>query len=236
MKKYFYCLILFIVVINPVVAQKDSLKVESSGNKTFLSKQILPLSLITAGSLLNIGTVKNKIEDQIPNTNTHIENYMQYTGMAEIYLFDAMGFRHQNSVFDQTKYLAISQLITSTVVTVLKRTTRVARPYGARSSFPSGHTTMAFTGATALFQEFKNTDPLIACSGFAFSTATGFLRLTNRAHWLPDVMVGAGIGILTVDLVYHFKPLKNFQPFKKKNNVSIIPEISPESLGFVCRF
>jgi hypothetical protein len=53
---------------------------------------------------------------------------------------------------------------------------------------------------------------------------------------LPDVLVGAGIGILSANLVYHFKPLKGFQPFKKKKEVFFTPLISTKSVGLLCRF
>jgi membrane-associated phospholipid phosphatase len=218
---------------------QDSISVDSLQNlktKLTLKSQILPISLITVGSLLNIGEIKNHIQDKLPNTNTNVEDYLQYAPIAEMYLSDALGFKHQNSIFDQTKYLAISQLTTSLLVHLLKSTTKVKRPNGEDQSFPSGHTSAAFVGATVLFQEFKNTEPILAYSGYLFATTTGVLRMTNDAHWLPDVLVGAGIGILTTNLVYYFKPLQGFQPFHKKKDIVVIPMINSNSLGFQCRF
>lgn len=226
----------FIFLAVASFAQTDSLQVTNHGKGYFLKKQILPVSLITVGSLLNIGTLKYDIEKRIPDTHTHIEDYFQYTPAALIYLYDLSGFKHQNSVFDQTKYYAISQIISSTLVGNLKRITKVQRPVGGKTSFPSGHTADAFVGATVLYQEFKDTEPLLAYSGFVFATATGILRMTNDAHWLPDVVTSAGIGMLTVNLVYHFKPFKNFQPFKKKKDLTVIPLISTDSVGLLCRF
>lgn len=230
---FFFCMVL---LATGSLAQTDSTNVESIHQRSFLSKQILPLSLITTGALLNIGDIKYKIHDNIPHTNNGYDDYLQYAPMAEMYVFDAFGFEHQNTVFDQTKYLLISQLISSTVVHILKTTTNVERPTGANHSFPSGHTTNAFVGATVLFHEFKDTEPLIAWSGYVFATATGVLRMTNEAHWLPDVLAGAGIGILTANLVYYFKPFQNFQPFKKKKDLTITPIISPGAVALQCRF
>jgi hypothetical protein len=232
--------ILFLMVIltsaNLGIAQTDSLKTLKGRNNNFLKRQILPISLVTTGSLLNIGTIKIDIQNKIPNTNTHIEDYFQYTPAALIYIYDLSGFKHQNSVFDQTKYYAISQIISSTLVGNLKRITKVQRPVGGKTSFPSGHTADAFVGATVLYHEFKDTEPILAYSGFIFATATGVLRMTNDAHWLPDVLTSAGIGMLATNIVYHFKPLKNFQPFKKRNSMSFIPVIAPDSFSIICQF
>jgi hypothetical protein len=236
MGKIFFCLLLFNLIFFSGIAQSDSIRANNQKEHTFLEKQILPVSLITVGSLLNIGTIKYDIQKKIPDTHTHVEDYFQYTPAALIYIYDLSGFKHQNSVFDQTKYYAISQIISSTIVGNLKRITKVQRPVGGKTSFPSGHTADAFVGATVLYHEFKDTEPLLAYGGFVFATATGILRMTNDAHWLPDVVTSAGIGMLTVNLVYHFKPLKNFQPFKKKKDLTVLPIVSSNSFGFLCRF
>ncbi len=218
---------------------KDTIAIDSfqtSRIKLTFKSQILPISLITTGSLLNIGEIKTNIQNKIPNTNNSLDDYLQYVPMAQMYLFDAVGFKHKNSVIDQTKYLAISQLSSSLIVHFLKNVTNVERPTGADYSFPSGHTAAAFVGATVLFQEFKNTEPLIAYSGYLFATTTGVLRMTNNAHWLPDILVGAGIGILTTNLVYYFKPLQGFEPFKQKNDVTFIPVIGAGEMSLICRF
>jgi membrane-associated phospholipid phosphatase len=217
-------------------AQSDSIRNNKTVSKHFFKNEIVPLSFITVGSLLNIGTIKHHIEDFFPQTNTTVENYLQYAPMAEMYAFDALGVKHLNTVFDQTKYLLITQLASGLVVHVLKTSTKVDRPGGAANSFPSGHTTLAFAGATVLYHEFIDTDPWVAYSGFAVATATGFLRLTNRAHWFPDVLTGAGIGILTADVVYYLKPLKKLEFKSGKNKVSLFPAVGYKSFSLACNF
>lgn len=184
--------------------------------KFAINSQILPLSLITAGALLNIGEIKYHIQNKIPNTQSKLDDYIQYAPIAQMYLYDACKLNHQNTVFDQTKFLLISQFISSATVHLLKNITNVERPNGTNHSFPSGHTATAFVNATVLYQEFKETEPLLAYSGYVFAAATGILRMTNNAHWLPDVLTGAGIAIVTTNLVYYFKPLQGFQPFGGK--------------------
>jgi membrane-associated phospholipid phosphatase len=236
LKTIFFYILFFTFISFPSSAQNDSISFVNQQKKIFIRKQILPVSLIAAGSLLNIGEIKNKIQGKLPESDNNIDDYFQYGPMAEMYLLDAIGFKHQNSVFDQTKYLALSQLSSSLIVHFLKNTTNVQRPNGGDHSFPSGHTASAFVGATVLFHEFRETEPLLAYSGFIFATATGVLRMTNNAHWLPDVMVAAGIGILTTNLVYYFKLFQGFQPFTKRKDVVFTPIINSNSIGFQCRF
>ena len=113
-------------------------------------------------------------------------------------------------------------LANTIVIGSIKRISNEERPNGGAHSFPSGHTSTAFVMATVLFHEFKDNKPALAYSGFAFATATGVLRVLNNAHWVSDVLVGAGIGIIITDLVYRFEPLKNWNPFKNKKIHAII--------------
>jgi hypothetical protein len=50
---------------------------------------------------------------------------------------------------------------------------------------------------------------------------------------LSDVLTGAGLGILITKLVYHFEPLKNFNPFKENENMILAPQISTDYYGLL---
>ena len=238
--RFLFVYMIFNILAFQGYSQNDTLHLSARQTNlqanNFLKKQILPLSLITAGSLLNAGTIKNKIQDIIPNTHNHIDDILQYGPVGQLYLFDALGFKHQNSVFTQTKYMVISRLTSGLVVYVLKTTTRVKRPEGNYTSFPSGHTAKAFINAAVLYHEFKDTDPWLAYGGYAAATATGILRMTNDAHWLPDVLTGAGLGIFTVDMVYLIQPFKKLEFSNKKKRVSVIPGLGYKSFYLACNF
>jgi len=232
-------LLLAIILVTTVTsgfAKSDSIFVNKPETKHFLKHQFVPFSLITAGAMLNIGNIKETLNAHIPKTNNPIDNYIQYVPAAEMYLLDAFGLKHKNNAFDQTKYLLISQLTAAIVVHTLKNTTNVTRPNGGPTSYPSGHTTTAFVCATVLFREFKETDSWLAYSGFVVATATGCLRMTNNAHWLPDVVTGAGIGILSVNMVYLLEPLKKLQLSSGKKKVAFIPMVGYKSFALACNF
>ena len=204
--------------------------------KQVLKQSILPLSLIAAGSVISGSTFEKNLQTNLRNTvgndfTFHIDDYLQYAPIAELYIADIAGAKSKNHWFDQTKYLLISNILTASITHGLKFITAKTRPNGGEHSFPSGHTTFAFTNATVVYNEFIDSSPVLAYSGYLFSTTTGVFRMVNNRHWLSDVMVGAGIGILVTNLVYYFEPLKNFNPFKKTKNVVVIPTIDYNNYG-----
>ena len=64
------------------------------------------------------------------------------------------------------------------------------------SSFPSGHTTVAFAAATVFAMEYKHSIviPIIAYSA---ATLVGLSRITENKHWATDVFAGAALGYVT---------------------------------------
>ncbi len=212
----------------------DSLKTKN----TFLKSSILPLSMITVGIIANNSQFEKDLRYDIrakvgENYQLRIDDYFQYVPIVELYLADVLHIEAKNHWFDQTKYLLISNLISAAITHGLKRTTLKTRPdLSSNHSFPSGHTSFSFTNASVLFHEFRDTAPVLAYSGYFFSTTTGAFRMINDRHWISDVLVGAGIGILATELVYYWEPLKNFNPFKKNENINFVPMIDQNSQGF----
>lgn len=216
---------------------------DSLGTRTLLYRSIVPVTLAGAGILLNGSQFEKDLQESLrsrvgENFHSNIDDYLQYVPIAELYLADILGVKSKNHWFDQTKYLLISNLITSGITRGLKVITQKERPNGSSHAFPSGHTSFAFNNATVLKNEFQHTAPLLAYSGYAFATTTGVYRMLNNRHWLSDVLLGAGIGMLVTELVYYFEPFKAFNPFKKSGSVTLIPRISGEQYGFYfsCHF
>ncbi len=225
------------------ITNRQFIKFESqefSYEKDYLTNRVLPVSLITVGVLLSTSTLEKSLQKNIRNAvgndfYSGIDDYTRYAPVVQMYAADVLGVPSRNHWFDQTKNLILSSIISNGVTTLLKKEVHKYRPGGSdhANSFPSGHTTTAFTTATVLFEEFKNTNPILAYSGYLFAITTGSLRLVNNMHYLSDVLVGAGIGILATKLVYHFEHLIAWNPFKKMNGVAFTPQYSDNSgLGF----
>ena len=201
-------------------------------------KSITPFALGITGAFLNKPAIKTDIQNWVlPPFNgyhTSLDDYIQYAPIIEMYAFDALKIPARNSVWNQTKYLVIAELTTAGIVHLMKNTFKIKRPDGsANTSFPSGHTGQAFVTSQVLFNEYYQTRPLLGISGYAFSISTGALRVINNRHWVPDVLMGAGIAILVTNLVYHFEPLKNWNPWKRESNIraNFIPHINNELVG-----
>lgn len=210
---------------------------DSLSTKSLVRKSIVPVALIGIGAIITNSQFEQNLQINIRNNvgnnfAFHIDEYTQYIPIAEMYLADLFHVKSRNHWFNQTKYLLISNIISSGITFGLKNTITKTRPNGLPESFPSGHTTFAFTNATVLFNEFQQSSPLLAYSGYAFAATTGTFRVLNNEHWLSDVLVGAGIGILATHIVYYFEPLKSFNPFQKSKNISLIPTIDRYGYGF----
>jgi membrane-associated phospholipid phosphatase len=73
------------------------------------------------------------------------------------------------------------------------------------SSFPSGHTTVAFAAATVFAKEYRDI-PYIPIAAYTAATLVGLSRITENKHWATDVLAGAALGYFTGKLVvnnYH---------------------------------
>jgi membrane-associated phospholipid phosphatase len=64
------------------------------------------------------------------------------------------------------------------------------------TSFPSGHTTVAFAAATVFAMEYKDR-PLVPIIAYSAATLIGLSRITENKHWATDVLAGAALGYLT---------------------------------------
>ena len=227
----------FLLVTLTLTAQKDTTIFKPTPPKSSLLKKVaIPSVLIIGGISLNKSVFEKDLNRDMRNKvgndyEFRIDDYIQYVPIAEMYIADAVGIKARNHWFDQTKNLAFSNLFTAIAIQSIKRGMNKTRPNGSGYSFPSGHTATAFTSATVLYHEFKETNSVLAYSGFAFATTTGTFRMLNNAHWFSDVLAGAGISILMTNLVYHIEPLKNWNPFKKSDNLSLIPYFNENETG-----
>ena len=90
------------------------------------------------------------------------------------------------------------------------------------SSFPSGHTTVAFAAATVFASEYRD-KPIVPIIAYSAATLIGISRITENKHWSTDVFVGAAVGFLAgkniVNNYHRYAKLK--APNQKKNSVSI---------------
>lgn len=210
-----------------------------------------PTQLIVPATLVGVGIIglesdwlkyqNSEIREELQENIDHkltIDDFSQYAPAAAVYALDLCGVRGRHDATDQTIFLGTAGLLMGITVNTLKHTTRVERPDGsARNSFPSGHTAMAFMGAELLRREYWGVSPWIGVAGYAVAAGTGFFRMYNNRHWLTDVLAGAGVGILSVEVAYWLYPVITRTFFRKRylKNVYLSPYASPQNKGIVCR-
>ena len=162
------------------------------------------------------------------NFHTHIDDYIQFTGLAMTLGLKMSGVEGRSSWPRLFASSAASYLVMAGLVNSIKYTTNEIRPDGgAHNSWPSGHTATAFVGATILHKEYGLTrSPWYSIAGYTVATASGVLRVLNNRHWVSDVLSGAGIGILSTELAYGICDLL----FKDKgllmNDLAYYPDLS----------
>lgn len=129
------------------------------------------------------------------------------------------GFAFKNEKLRTTTYLALQSYITSTVWSTIFKTlsgrTRPVNfdpdsplndprfygpfkklPYGGNSSFPSGHTTLAFAAATVYAKEYKDI-PAVPIISYTVASLISVSRITENRHWATDILTGAALGYLS---------------------------------------
>ncbi len=144
----------------------------------------------------------------MPHFKYHVDDYLQYAPAAVMLGVKACGVQGRSSWGRMLVSDAFSVALMTGAVNTLKYTVRTRRPDdSSRNSFPSGHTATAFMTATMLTKEYGYKSPWVGIGAYSVASVTGLMRVANNRHWLSDVLTGAGIGILAVELGYLFADL-----------------------------
>jgi len=205
-------------------AEKQKIRVETDTSpvrpavrplyKFRIAPYILPAGLIGYGTLRQFSPVLKRFDnhsrDEVQSRvkkGTHIDDYLQYAPAAAVFGLDVLGIAAKHDLKSRSLVLATSSIMAIAIVRGTKASFRIARPDGSNyKSFPSGHTATAFIGAHMLYKEYGEQRPWLAVAGYSIATTTAALRVVNNKHWVSDVLAGAGVGMLSVELAYRLLP------------------------------
>lgn len=158
----------------------------------------------------------------------YISEYISYLGestyplVISALLWLTWKFYKRNEAFAaRAGFLFLSIVITGLSANVIKAIFGKARPHLLKNddlfgfewfvlpndynhlSFPSGHTTTAFTVATALSLIFPKWWPAF----YAYAITVGLARIGSWNHYPSDVLAGALYGTLLTLLLFHWKKI-----------------------------
>lgn len=161
--------------------------------------------LLVKGSDRHFRQMRNTF---MPRFNSKYDNYLQFLPAAVMVGMKSAGVESRSSWGRMLTSDAFSALTMFATVQTLKRTTKIERPDGSNNhSFPSGHTATAFMTAAMFSREYGGRSPWYSVGGYTVATATGLMRMANNKHWMSDVLVGAGIGVISTELGYYLADL-----------------------------
>lgn len=135
-------------------------------------------------------------------------------------------------------------LVSSVFTGVIKQLTHRHRPYQDEipdhdnwdgpfadihyNSFPSGHSSTAFSVATVFAMEYSRTIwvPVLA---YTLATGTAVSRLYDNKHWASDVVIGSAMGFVTGRFMWK-------QSRKGNNRFVILPSAGAQSASVTLLF
>ena len=181
--------------------------------RTRLRPKTAPLvgaALFSTGALISIRPEFHDREISIYNhlgladvTKLHFDDYLQFAPTLAAFALNLAGLESQHNIGQMTLLTGTSALIGMAAIESAKLFYQVQRPDGSGySSFPSGHTYLAFLGAEILRREYGKRYPWITYAGYGVAALVGIMRMYNSRHWFSDVLGGAGVSILSVSASY----------------------------------
>lgn len=186
--------------------------------------------LIGAGAVLSAADVQTRSlrSDYLPTFRYKYDDYLQFAPAVAMVAMKTLGVESRSSWERMITSSGFSVGVMLSTVYAVKYGLGRLRPDGSTyNSFPSGHTAMAFTSATLLHKEYGYLSPWVSIAGYSAATITGISRALNNRHWLSDIVVGAGVGILSTELGY----LIADKLFKNRGLVRPVDEWEPVRVG-----
>lgn len=173
---------------------------------------ILPATLIVAGTAMygNPGKKFQNLRDNYTaGFSTGFDEYLQYAPVAMLYGMKISGIEGKSAWARLITTNAISAVIMAGTVNAIKYTVKEPRPDGSRDNgFPSGHTALAFMSAAMVHHEYGMTrSPWYSVAAYGIASSTAVMRVMNNSHYVHDVIMGSGMGILSTELGYMFADL-----------------------------
>ena len=245
MKFYFLSLILIFTVESNCLCQiKDTLYVHKNKAPKFYQtkvfKGVVPPVLLIGYSLTTMQNnglpssywIYKQAKTNFKIQRTHVDDYFQFIPYFGLVALKLSKVKSKNDPVNTVLLVAKSFAVNNILLLTIKNLSNVTRPDSANptelNSFPSGHTANVFTAATLIHKEFGKTHLLYSVGAYSVATSIGVFRILNNRHWFSDVIAGAGLGILSVNVVY----LTHRYKWGKNSEIVFVPTMYQKVMGF----
>ncbi|MFO7659760.1 MAG: phosphatase PAP2 family protein [Candidatus Cloacimonadaceae bacterium] len=136
------------------------------------------------------------------------------------------GYAFDSPQTQDTALLSLKSFVLANSVTYsLKILTQRERPFAGKGkyffsgsgftekdkSFPSGHTTLVWSIAPILAEQYKEVR-WVAPTAYSIAAMTSLARIHHHRHWSSDVLAGAAVGYFTSQLVLKTTPRLHISP------------------------
>lgn len=220
------------------VGEQTSLEIPDVRPLTFWNNRTVQVGfgLVGSGIVLSAADLQTRAlrTDYLPKFRYKYDDYLQFAPAVAMVAMKAAGLESRSSWERMLLSDGLATGIMLSTVYVVKYGLGRLRPDGSSyNSFPSGHTAMAFTSATMLHKEYGHLSPWVSIASYSVATVTGISRVFNNRHWLSDIVVGAGVGILSAELGYLIAdkllgerglrlPVEEWEPVRVGRNPSFV--------------
>ena len=167
-------------------------------------KFIVPAVFVASGTVL-LATTDRKIKyyGKDYGLGSYAEDYIEFTPLVAGYIFEMAGMKARTDGVNRIAIGLKAAAINFGTTSLLKIIAHKNRPDGTNNrGFPSSHTASAFASATGLAIEYGKDYPWVPYASYTVAAGVGALRIAHNKHYLSDVLVGAGIGILSTKVAY----------------------------------
>ena len=177
---------------------------------------LVPAALLAAGALTTHRVellesdeeMREESREHLRWVHTSADDQLRHVPAYATLGLSLLGVKGRHTTSEQVVLFALTYTINNTLTSNLKRLTHVERPQGnSFDSFPSQHTSAAFSAARLLDKEYGDQSIWYSAGGYAVATGVAGLRVAKDNHWLSDVLAGAGVGMLSTELAYRVYPL-----------------------------
>ncbi len=204
---------------------------------------------VTIGLYVYDQDIQNWAQRKRSSTTNDIASFAKPFGNG-MYLLPPLGglylYGHlsEDERAQRTAVMSLESFVVSGIFTqVIKFSTHRHRPDAGNSrdtwdgpgfstsnlSFPSGHSSTAFSIATVIASGYNDIE-FVPPLAYGIATLTALSRINDNAHWASDVFLGSAIGYFTA------KAVVNLHKHKENRNLSILPMTNGEYTGLVLSY